>query len=593
MQQFFKFMFASCLGVFLAIGAFIVFGIATAASFGGDDEAVKEAKPNSILEIKLESPVPELTDNADKSPFQSDKVIGLHDMTRAIEKAANDNNIKGIVINTRMMMMGFSSASVIRRSIENFKKSGKFVYAYGDMYTQGAYYLASVADSVMINPNGDIDFKGIAAQIPFLKGMFDKLDVKWQIYYAGQFKSATEPLRLDKMSEPNRLQTREYIDGLFDLMLKDISVSRKIPVSELKDIANELKARTPHRSVLTKLADTEGYYDALLAMVKRKLGLKNADKISSIDLKDYAQSLTKTTGSGKDKIAVVFAEGDIGYGTDGQDADGSIQGLRYAKIIRKLRGDKSVKGIVLRINSGGGSSFASEIIWRELDLARQEGKVIMSSFGDYAASGGYYIAMASDSIFAEPNTLTGSIGVFGMIPGLQSTFKNKLGVTFDTVKTSKYAAMSGVNINFSDDEGKILQEGVDSTYETFLQRVGTCRKMSRDQVHAIAQGRVWMGNKAKDIGLVDQMGGLNAAIAAAANKAGLKEYKTINYPIFKSGVEKFMETYLKGGSKTTDEMTQLALKNEMGEMYEYYDYFKKLKTMKGPQMRVPYLVQIK
>jgi protease IV len=593
MQQFFKFMFASCLGVFLAIGAFIVFGIATAASFGGDDEAVKEAKPNSILEIKLESPVPELTDNADKSPFQSDKVIGLHDMTRAIEKAANDNNIKGIVINTRMMMMGFSSASVIRRSIENFKKSGKFVYAYGDMYTQGAYYLASVADSVMINPNGDIDFKGIAAQIPFLKGMFDKLDVKWQIYYAGQFKSATEPLRLDKMSEPNRLQTREYIDGLFDLMLKDISVSRKIPVSELKDIANELKARTPHRSVLTKLADTEGYYDALLAMVKRKLGLKNADKISSIELKDYAQSLTKTTGSGKDKIAVVFAEGDIGYGTDGQDADGSIQGLRYAKIIRKLRGDKSVKGIVLRINSGGGSSFASEIIWRELDLARQEGKVIMSSFGDYAASGGYYIAMASDSIFAEPNTLTGSIGVFGMIPGLQSTFKNKLGVTFDTVKTSKYAAMSGVNINFSDDEGKILQEGVDSTYETFLQRVGTCRKMSRDQVHAIAQGRVWMGNKAKDIGLVDQMGGLNSAIAAAANKAGLKEYKTINYPIFKSGIEKFMETYLKGGSKTTDEMTQLALKNEMGEMYEYYDYFKKLKTMKEPQMRVPYLVQIK
>jgi protease IV len=592
MQQFFKFVFASCLGVFLATGALIVFAIASAASFGGDEEAVKEAKPNSVLEIKLESAVPELTDNADKSPFKNDKIIGLYDMTRAVERAATDKNIKGIVINTRMTMMGFSTASVIRRAIDDFKKSGKFVYAYGDMYTQGAYYLASVADSVMINPNGDIDFKGIAAQIPFLKGMFDKLDMKWQIYYAGQFKSATEPLRLEKMSEPNRLQTREYIDGLFDLMLKDISDSRKIPVSELKNIANELKARTPHRAVVNKLADTEGYYDALLSMVKRKLGLKNTDKISSIDLKDYAQNLPKTTGSGKDKIAVVFAEGDIDYGTDQQEKDGSIQGLRYAKIIRKLRNDKNVKGIVLRINSGGGSSFASEIIWRELDLARQEGKVIMSSFGDYAASGGYYIAMASDSIFAEPNTLTGSIGVFGMVPGLQNTFKNKLGITFDTVKTSQYAAMSGVNIMFSEAEGKLLQEGVDSTYETFLQRVGTCRKMSRDQVHAIAQGRVWLGNKGKEIGLVDKMGGLDMAIAAAANKAGLKDYKTVHYPNSKSGIEKLIETYLKG-DKTTDDMTQIALKNEMGDLYDYYAYFKKLKMMHGPQMRIPYIIEVK
>ena len=591
MQQFFKFMFASCLGVFLAIGALIVFGIASAASMG-NEEPIKEAKANSVLEIKLESAVPELTDNTEKNIFQSDKVIGLHDMTRAIERAANDSKIKGIVINTRYTMMGFSSASVIRRAIENFKKSGKFVLAYGDMYSQGAYYLASAADSIMINPNGDIDFKGIAAQIPFMKDMFTRLDVKWQIYYAGQFKSATESLRLDKMSEPNRLQMHEYINGLFDLMLNDVSASRKIPVSELKNIANELKARTPHRAVMTKLADTEGYYDAFLTQVKHRLGLKESERINSIDLKDYAQNLKSSSGTGKDKIAVVFAEGDIGYGNDGQDADGSIQGLRYAKIIRKLRQDKNVKGIVLRINSGGGSSFASEIIWRELDLARKEGKVIMSSFGDYAASGGYYIAMASDSIFAEPNTLTGSIGVFGMIPGLQNTFKNKLGISFDTVKTSKYAAMSGVNINFSDDEGKILQEGVDSTYETFLQRVGTCRKMSRDQVHAIAQGRIWLGNKAKEIGLVDRMGGLETAITAAANKAGLKDYKTVNYPTFKSTIEKFVENF-KGGSKTTDEMTQIALKNELGEFYDYYDYFKKLKTMQGPQMRIPYIVQFK
>jgi protease IV len=593
MQQFFKFMFASCLGVFLAIGALIVFGIASAASSLGGEETVKEAKANSVLEIKLENSVPELTDNAERSsPFESDKVIGLHDMTRAIEKAANDDNIKGIIINTRMTMMGYSSASVLRRAIINFKKSGKFVYAYGDMFTQGAYYLASSADSVMINPYGDIDFKGIAAQIPFMKGFFEKLDFKWQIYYAGQFKSATEPFRLDKMSDQNRLQTREYIDGLFDLMLTDISASRKISVPELKNITNDLKARTPHKAVANKLADTEGYYDAMLSMVKRKMGMKESEKISSIDLNDYAQSLTRTTGSAKDKIAVVFAEGDIGYGSDGQDVDGSIEGLRYAKIIRKLRNDKNVKAIVLRVNSGGGSSFASEIIWRELDLARQQGKVIMSSFGDYAASGGYYIAMASDSIFAEPNTLTGSIGVFGMVPGMQNTFKNKLGVTFDTVKTSKYAAMSGVNIHFSDEEGKIIQESVDSTYETFLNRVAICRKMSRDQVHAIAQGRVWLGNKAKEIGLVDQMGGLESAISAAANKAGLKDYKTVNYPTFKNPMEKFLEKFT-GAKSHTDEMTQNALKNELGEFYDYYAYFKKLKTMDGPQMRLPYVVQLK
>ena len=590
MQQFFKFMFASCLGVFLALGALVLLGISSVASMA-DEDTIKEPKANSVLEIKLEGAVPELTDNTEKSPFQSDKVIGLHDMTRALERAANDNNIKGIVINTRYTTLGFSSASVIRRALENFKKSGKFVYAYGDMYTQGAYYLASMADTIMINPHGDIDFRGIAGQIPFMKGLFDKLDIKWQIYYAGQFKSATEPFRLDKMSEPNRLQMHEYINGLFDIMLKDISASRKIPVSELQNIANELKARTAHRAVQNKLADTEGYYDALLSMVKHKLGLKESEKINSISLNDYAQTLKRSTGSAKEKIAVVFAEGDIGYGNDEQDDDGSIQGLRYAKIIRKLRNDKNVKAIVLRINSGGGSSFASEIIWRELDLARQQGKVVISSFGDYAASGGYYIAMASDSIFAEPNTLTGSIGVFGMIPGMQNMFKNKLGISFDTVKTSKYAAMSGVNIHFSDDEGKIIQESVDSTYETFLNRVSINRKMSRDQVHAIAQGRVWLGNKAKDIGLVDQMGGLEAAISAAANKAGLKDYKTVNYPTFKSSMEKLIENLT--GGKSTEDLTQTALKNELGEFYDYYQYFKRLKTMEGPQMRMPYVVQFK
>ena len=591
MKQFFKFMFASCLGVFLAIIALFFFGALSVAGLAsGEDEKVKDVKANSILELKLESMIPELTDNVEKSPFQSEKVIGVRDMVTAISRAAHDDNIKGIVINTQYIMSGFATMTVLRNAIEEFKKSGKFVYAYGDSYSQGAYFLASTADTVMLNPNGDIDFRGFAAEIPFMKGFFDKLDMKWQIYYAGQFKSATEPFRLDKMSEQNRLQLREYLTGMYDVMLDAISKSRKIPVSDLQNIANTLAIRNAHDAVRVKLADTEGYYDEMLMMLRRKMGLKKEDKINSISLSDYAHSYSKPVGSSKDKIAIVYAEGDITGGGD-QEQDGTIQGDRYAKIIRKLRQDDNVKAIVLRINSGGGSAFASDVIWRELDLARHQGITVVSSFGDYAASGGYYIAMASDAIYAQPNTLTGSIGVFGMIPNLENTFKNKLGITFDTVKTSKYAAMNGVMIAFSDDEGKIIQQGIDSTYEKFLSRVAQCRHKTRDEIHAIAQGRIWLGTKGKEIGLVDEIGGLEDAIKAAATKAQLKDYKTVEYPKFKNSLKKFVENLT--GDKSTDDMAQSAIKRELGEYYPYYEQFKKMQTMKGPQMRVPFMVSFK
>ncbi len=591
MRQFFKFVFASCLGVFIAMIAVFFFGIASIAGLAssGEDANVKEVKDNSVLELKLESPIPEMTDNVEKSPFESHKTAGLRDIIESIERAANDSKIKGILINTRSVSTGFATISAVREAIENFKKSGKFVYAYADSYSQSGYFLASVADSVMLNPGGDVDFKGFAAEIPFMKGLFDKLDIKWQIYYAGQFKSATEPFRLDKMSDQNRLQLREYIGGMFDYLVNSISKSRKLPASELKDIANGLLARNAHEAVRLKLVDTEGYYDQMLDMLKNKMGVKAKDKINAIGINDYVQSYTKPSGSSKNKVAIVYAEGDI---TDGdKDQDGSIQGARYAKIIRKLRQDDNVKAIVLRVNSGGGSAFASDVIWRELDLARHQGKVVVSSFGDYAASGGYYIAMASDAIYAQPNTLTGSIGVFGMIPNLENTFKNKMGITFDTVKTSKYAAMSGVTIGFSDDEGKIIQQGVDSTYEKFLFRVSQCRKMTRDQVHAIAQGRVWLGAKGKEIGLVDELGGLDDAIKAAVSKAQLNDYKTTEYPKSKNGIQKFIEELT--GEKPSDDMAKTAIKQELGDYYAYYDHFKKLQAMKGPQMRIPYLINVK
>ena len=592
MKQFFKFMFASCLGVFLAMIALFFFGVVSLAGLAaGSEENTKEVKSNTLIEIKLENPIPELTDNVDKSPFESKTTVGLHDLTLALDHAATDDKVKGILINTRFLMTGFSTLSKIRQAIIDFKqKSGKTVYAYGDFMSQGAYYLSSAADTIMIHPKGSVDFTGMSAEIPFMKDLFTRLDVKWQIYYAGQFKSATEPLRLDKMSDQNRLQTREYINGLYDMMLTDISKSRKISVDALKDIANDYKLRQADDVVKYKMADATGYYDQMLTMLRHKLGLKEKDKINSISLNDYASSFKKPDQSSKDKIAVVYAEGNIGYGSDTEEA-GTIEGERYAKMIRKLRNDDNVKAIVLRVNSGGGSSFGSDLIWRELDLARQQGKTVISSFGDYAASGGYYIAMASDSIFAEPNTITGSIGVFATIPGLQKTFKNKLGISFDTIRTGKYSAMSGVNIDFTDEEGKIIQASVDSTYEQFLQIVANNRHKTRDEIHNIAQGRVWLGTKGKEIGLVDRLGSLDDAIHSAAAKAQLTKYRIVEYPKAKEGIQRLLENYM--GQKPTDDLAKAAIKKELGEFYVYYDYLTEMKKMKGPQMRMPFVLRFK
>jgi protease IV len=594
MQQFFKFVFASCLGVILAsiviffLGMGLIGGLAASS-----DDKTKAVKDNSILELKLESEIPELTDNVSdgSNPFDDKKVTGLQAMVQALDHAATDNKIKGILINTRYMSAGFATMSSLRRAIQEFKqKSGKFVFAYGDMFSQGGYYVASVADKIMINPSGAMDFAGLSAEIPFMKDLFSRLNVDWQIYYAGQFKSATEPLRLDKMSDANRLQTREYIDGLYNIFINDISKSRNIEPNALKDIANGYKIRRATDAVTFKMVDTEGYYDQMLGMIRTQLGLKDKDKINSISLQDYTESYTKPSNSAKDKIAVVYAEGSVDYGNS-EEVDGTIQGERYSKIIRKLRQDKTIKAIVLRVNSGGGSAFASDLIWRELTLARQQGIPVVTSFGDVAASGGYYIAMASDSIFAEPNTITGSIGVFVTVPGMQNTFKNKLGITFDTVRTGRYSAMSGVTINFDNEEGRILQEGVDTLYERFLNIVATNRRMTRDQVHAVAQGRVWLGDKAKEIGLVDKIGSLDDAIKAAAAKANLTAYKTSSYPKSKEGIQKFIESIT--GQKPTDDMAKAAIKRELGEFSIYYDYFQQMRSMKGPQMRIPMVVRMK
>jgi protease IV len=593
MKQFLTFVFASCLGVFLSIFLVIFFTIGFAGMSGSDDEkTAKKAEANSVLDIKLESgELPEMTDNVEKSPFSNEKTMSIHALVNAIDHAATDDDIKGIALTSRSSVAGFPKAQQLREAVERFKKSGKFVVAYADDYSQGAYYLASVADTILLNPNGEVDFKGFSAQVPFIKDLLDRLEVKWQVYYAGQFKSATETFRLNKMSDQNRLQLHEYLNALYDLYLNDVSKSRKISKAELFDIADKLQVHNARDAVRLRLVDREAYYDEFLTMLRNKLNVKDKDKVNSIQLMDYAQGVERKKGSGSDKIAIVYAEGTINYGNADVEKSGEIEGLRYAKIIRKLRQDDKVRAIVLRINSGGGSVVGSDILLRELTLARQAGKVIVSSFGEYAASGGYYIAMASDSIFAEPATLTGSIGVFSMIPSFQKTFKSKMGISFDTVKTAGQAQGLTTNFDINEYQGKILQAGTDSIYEQFLKLVANNRHKTRDEIHAIAQGRVWIAAKGKEIGLVDQIGGLDAAIASAAAKAGLKEFKTSEYPKPKNALQSFIEQ-ITGQKPKSDGIKSAIIREELGEYAEFYDYAKQVKSWKGAQMRLPFVMKI-
>ncbi len=591
MGQFFKFVFASCLGVMLSMFAVFIIVSASLSTLAnkGDSELV-DVKDNTVLHITLDKTLPELTNNVETSTadlFAKDKLPSIHNAINSIERAANDAKIKGIFIQMSGVSQGLTQIEALHNALMGFKKRGKFIYAYADSYSQGAYYIASTADSIFLNPNGSIDWRGFASQIPFFKDMSDRLGIKWQIYYAGQFKSATESLRLDKMSDQNKLQTRAYISAIYHNFLTDISNARSIPVSSLQNYADTYACRNAKNALDIKMVDKLAYYDEVLQTLRAKTGTKSSDKVKVISLEDYTNSYTPTSSDAKDKIAIVYAEGSIVEADGDNVKNGEIEGNRYAKIIRKLRNDATVKAIVLRINSGGGSAFASDVIWHELSLARQQGKVVVSSFGDVAASGGYYIAMASDSIFAEPNTITGSIGVFSVIPGLQNALKSKLGVSFDTVKTGKYAA--GINLwyNINDDEGKLLQQSTDSIYEKFLNRVAVCRNRTRDQIHAVAQGRVWSMPQAIEMGLVDRTGNLETAINAAASKAGLKTFKRAEYPKIRDPFSQLLDKLTK--TKTSDDglaAIKTFDKNTNSEFASYFYQMLTLNKMNNPQMRL-------
>jgi protease-4 len=595
MKEFFKYVLATMVGFIITsviiIGIIILFVFGIIAASG--DKTV-DVEPNSVLRVVFTSPIPERTPNnpLDGLSFlglDGNKNIGLNDILANIKRAKTDDNIKGIFLDESMMESGQATTEEIRNALIDFKKSGKFVIAYAEVYTQAFYYLASVADKVYINPKGIFEFKGFSSQITFLKGALDKLGIEAQIIKVGTYKSAVEPLVLTKMSDANRMQVTSYLGSLYDFYLTGISKNRGINKDTLFNYANQFRIQSPEDALKYKLVDGLKYKDEILEEIKQRTGASSIKNIKSIDLADYVKNDgekdddTGKSNSSKNRIAIVYASGEINGG-DGDD--NSIGSERISQALRKVRLDDKVKAVVLRVNSPGGSSLASDVIWREVMLTKKVKPVIVS-MGDVAASGGYYISCAADSIIAEPNTITGSIGIFAILPNLQKLFNDKLGITFDGVTTGKYADLGDISRPLSPDERLILQNQVNRGYLDFTNAVAAGRHKTQAYINSIGQGRVWTGEQAVKIGLVDRLGNINDAIVSAAKKANVKDYKLVSYPEQKSELNKV-------SSLLNSEIKVRAIKSELGENYKYYMQIKGMtQMMRTPQARMPYDIEIK
>ncbi len=582
-------MFASMAGFLLSLFVLVLILIGIAASMVSslnDGESVS-ISDNTILQITFESAIKERTDKnplsgLDFSGIHNDKTPGLDEILKSLTKAKSDDRIKGILLELTGIEAGMATTEEIRNALLDFKKSGKFIYAYGESYSQKAYYLATVADSIYLYPTGDIDLRGLHADLMFFKGTMEKLEIKPEIIRHGKFKSAVEPFMYDKMSNENREQVTVFLNSIWKNILSGIAVSRNLEVAKLQEIADGVLARNADEAVNMHLVDKLVYYDEVLDNLKRKTGQKEKDKLNFVSLKKYTQAFVKADDFSAKKIAVVYAYGNIVSGEGDDDESGSD---RIAKALRKARLDTTIKAIVFRVNSPGGSALASDVIWRETVLA-QKAKPFIVSMGDYAASGGYYISCVADTIVARPNTITGSIGVFGLLFNAENMFKNKLGITFDSVKTGKYADLGSFHKPMSDKERQIIQDEVERIYDIFITHVSEGRKMSKAAVDSIGQGRVWTGIDAKRLGLVDVLGGLNDAIAIAAGKANLTKYRTIALPEQKEFFEKLMQDL------NTEARTSF-MKEQLGDAYEYYKGLNNLVKQNGILAKMPMTLEIK
>lgn len=587
MRQFFKFVLAAITAYIIIFLLFILVTVVVVSVFSSGDKVTVEK--NSVLKLTFNY---NINDQEVEKPFNLfggmspnvGKAIGLNEILASIKKAKTDENIKGIFLDLNFIGAGFAKIEEIREAILDFKKSKKFVYAYGDYYYENTYYLASVADKIYLNPEGEVMFNGLSANVTFFKNALEKLGVEMQVIRHGKFKGAVEPFILDKLSDENRKQIDEYLHSIMNNLGKNIAESRNMTPARVEEIANKWLARTTEDAVKYGLVDKLSYKDEVLEEIKNKLGLKDKQTkdIHFITLDKYRETLKNYKGHGKDRIAIVYADGEIVMGKGEKDQIGSE---KFSDLIRKLREDDKIKAVVLRINSPGGSAQASDVIWRELELLKAK-KILIVSMAEVAASGGYYMASPADTIVAHPYTLTGSIGVFGIMPNMQKLYNDKLGINFDNVKTGEFSDFGRIDRPLTPAEYQVIQNLVERIYDKFLTRVSKGRSIPKDMVDSIGQGRVWTGEQGQKLNLVDVLGGMDKAIAIAKWKAKLTDCRIVEYPQQKSQIDEIL-SILRG-----DEQTKSALENEFGEFYTLHKTIRSLSKTSGIQARVPFNLSI-
>ena len=576
---------ATIIGIFVFFMLFFFGLLVIGALFGGESDGV-EVKSNSVIELKLDNISNDYAGKY-KDPwmdvFSEKKNIGLTDVINAIANAKTDNDIKGISILNQNSSLGLAQSKELREALEDFKKSGKFVMAYSNNYSQKDYYLNSVANTVYLNPAGDLDFKGLSTEIMFFKDLQEKSGVKMEVIRHGKYKSAVEPFLENKMSDANREQTTALLNSVWSSVLADISTSRNISISRLNEIATGLLARTPEMAKANKLVDIVAYEDVYHQAIKNTLKVAKDENYNKVSITDYTQKINTTSiiSNSDNQIAIIYAQGEIQSGEGDVDVigEGSMR-----RSLQEARKNKDIKAVVLRVNSPGGSALTSDLIWREIELTKKV-KPVVVSMGNYAASGGYYIACNANTIFAEKNTITGSIGVFGVLPNFNQ-LSTKIGINTEQVTTNEnanYSPFVPLNEKFK----AVTLEGIERVYKTFVSHVAEGRKMTFAQVDSIAQGRVWTGSEALKIGLVDKIGNLNDAIKEAASLAKIKDYSTQNFPEYEKDFADVFAKFPFAKSK------EALIKEEIGEQnYFLLQQVKKLQLQKGIQARMPFEISI-
>lgn len=587
MRQFLKYVLATFVGliVFSFLGFLFLISLSAIFSSAADKQTVVAEK--SILKLDLNNPIRERgVDNpfSGFGPINSEgDVIGVIDLKEALANAKEDPNIKGVYLKAEYPQAGWASLEEIRNALIDFRKSKKFVYAYGEVMTEKGYYLASVADKIYLNPAGMVEWNGLNAELTFFKGTLDKLGIKPEIFRVGEYKSAIEPFIRENMSDPNRLQVSSFLNSVNSHFVTNIAASRGIAAPILKRLADSLSIQTPGDALKARMITHVAYFDELESDFRKQLDIDEKKKISYVTLSKYRKAEKHIKeGDISKRIAVIVASGDI---IDGKGGDDNIGSESISAEIRKARLDDKVKAVVLRINSPGGSALASDVMWREIELTKKV-KPVIASMSDYAASGGYYMAMGCNKIVAEPNTITGSIGVFSLLFNTESFFKDKLGITYDRVNTNQNADFPSVTHEMSPFQKQVLQRSTERIYAVFTRKVAEGRKLPVDSVRKIASGRVWTGIQAKANGLVDQLGGLDDAVKLAATSAKLKDgdYRIKYMPRQKDFFEELFSSF------SDDEETKL--KVQLGELAPYVKYLQKLKTMQGVQARLPFEMKI-